>query len=149
MRHVKFFIINPADDDACEHIYSVVQSKKQAEEYINRLLYIENKTHFESWCALRGIESNPKSQDFIGSWFLYYNQCIATSPAKYVYRKMSYSLKDLIVLLRIYNQCVPIGCSFDDNLELITTLNYMSKLTKSDTDNILSTFNESSKNNKA
>ena len=94
------------------NILSVVTTKEEADEYIDRRLFVENFDHYSSWCALRELDKN------IDSWSSY--KKLIDIPYYYEETKVDYKI--ISGLLRIFYGCAPIGCSFDTLIETSTLL---------------------------
>lgn len=99
------------------HFLTLTSSFKDAEEYINKLLYLRNKSHFKSWCELKGKDSDPTSLDFQNSWIEYYNNVLLEQDSQFAIIKLQYKIDDIASLLRIAGHFDPIGCSFDKEVE--------------------------------
>lgn len=94
------------------NILSVVTTKEEADEYIDRRLFAESFEHYSSWCALRELDKNSDS------WLAY--KKVIDIP--YYYEETRVDYKTISGLLRIFYGCVPIGCSFDTLIETSTLL---------------------------
>lgn len=108
-------------------ILSVVTSKKEAEEFINKLLYLEHIQDFDSWCFYKEIPDNEKQNH----WIEYFNTRLSKEEKnKYVYYKIIYRYTDLAVILRMFCGCKPIGCSFDtkDEYSYISAKSYIKQV---------------------
>lgn len=101
--------------------YTITSKKKDCEEYINRRVFIENREHYVSWCGIRGL--NYKDDK---SW----EQYITTSDIninKYVISKINYKIKDVATIFRLFNHCVPVGASYEEEYEVIQLLQSIPK----------------------
>lgn len=128
MGNTTLFLVTLATDKHLNHVYTITEKKKQAEEWINKMTYIENRKHFKMWCELKGVTSDPENDGFNESWCQYYDSCISTADPKYVMSKVSYKPANIATLFRIYNKCVPIGCSYDEDIEIAAALKTMGEL---------------------
>lgn len=104
------------------HIFTVTETKKQAQEYVNKRIVLENKEHFDAWCELRNKNNKVET-----TW-AFYAENIITYKGYYIL-EINYLIKDIAQIFRTMNGCTPIGCSFDESIELI----YMLMNTDSDT----------------
>lgn len=119
------------------NILCVTSTKKEAEEYINKRLYIENYKHYCSWCELKGfIQDNY-------SWN-YYKKTVINN--NYFYTKSKVNYNTLSGLLRIFYGCTPLGCSFDTLAEQTATIFRNSEELEDMIENYL---NPTNKNNQA
>lgn len=95
--------------EAPDKFLTVTTKKDEAVEYALKLLKLEHLSHFQSWCILRNYSSNCPE-----SWDIYFNDCISEAEKHdYIISKISYKLKDLAGIIRMFGGCVPLGCSYD------------------------------------
>ena len=108
---------NPFMDEQKQvpNVLCVVKNKKQAEEYIDRLLFTKRFEHYSAWCSLKHLQINDES------WAHY--KSLTTNP--YYYRKTPVNYSTISSLLRIFYGCQPIGCSFDT---LVETSAFLAKM---------------------
>jgi hypothetical protein len=118
--------------------FTITETKSQSEEYVNRRLYLEYKEHFISWCGLREIDANEKS-----SWEKYIYSTENISFNKYSISKITYKLNDIAMIFRMFNSCVPIGTSYEHQLEVIQ---FMQSLPKESLERIEKNIKESDDN---
>lgn len=91
--------------------YTISYNVEDCNEYIENKLYDDNESHYIQWCALRNI--SPQSPE---SWDTYFDVVLYDNiPYKVV--KMPVSFTDLLALVRLFEHCIPIGCSFDREVE--------------------------------
>lgn len=107
---------------------TIASKKEECIEYINRRLLLENKEHFIGWCGLRDLDY----KDF-ESWKAYVASTGNVSMNKYVVSKVKYRIKDVATIFRMFNECVPIGVSYETDAEMV---NFMQKLPKETVDKI-------------
>lgn len=106
-KKVTFFVVQSIDD--CNAFLTIVCDKKDAIEFILKLLKLEKLNHFQAWCNLRNLD--PSSD---AAWSLYFNTCVPKEDKmKYVIRKIYYKLNDVGAILRMFGGCSPLGCKFD------------------------------------
>ena len=87
---------------------------KDAYEYLNKLIQVEHFEHFKKWAELKNLDINTSS-----TWDLYSAQCIPEEEwDKFIISKISYTNKSISAMLRMFAKCVPLGCSYENNLEL-------------------------------
>lgn len=97
-------------------VLTFVNSKKQIQEYLNRYFYLLNKTHFESWCELRNLVSDSSSSLFSRNWKLYYSTVCQNLLEDIEIETLKYDKHNLTKLFRLLEKCVPLGCSFDKEI---------------------------------
>jgi hypothetical protein len=103
------------DDVLC---YSITTTKQEAEECINRLLFIEHRQHFLAWCANKNITiANPYYPDQ-KIWELYYKLVWSDEPIPYIIQRVEYNLKSIASIFRMFNNTPPIGCSYETEMEI-------------------------------
>ena len=92
---------------------TITKDPKEAEEYAMMLLRIKHYEHFKSWCDLRELDS----KDF-PNWLKYYTDCVpSTEKQCFQIVKIKYELSNILAILRMFGNCLPLGCSFDTELE--------------------------------
>ena len=107
-----FYTVKRLDNPT--RIYTITKTKKEAEEYINKILFIEHKQDFESWCFYQKI----KPEDMPTAWVKYFNTRLSSEEKlKYRYYKVKYNDYEIAAILRLFCNCTPIGCSFDAPFE--------------------------------
>lgn len=103
--------------------YTLTSTRQEAEEYINKRLYIENKQHFKSWCELREL-------DFldVDSWFAYVDSGGLTDEKliKYIITKVRYRVRDVATVFRMHNKSIPIGTSYEEAIEYFNIIEHLS-----------------------
>lgn len=129
---VDLFVVTPnylgnddsdKDFDPSEINFLTITAKKdECVEYINRRLLLESKQHFSSWCSLRDLDSKDPE-----NWKAYIAFTGNVSMSKYVISKVKYKMTDVATIFRMFNDCIPIGVSYETDSEM---LNFMQKLPK-------------------
>lgn len=91
----------------------ITLSKDEANEYAHALLKFAHRPHFQAWCALRDYDYTEES-----SWNEYFLTCINDAEkSQYIIRKVTYKLKDIVAIMRMFGGCSPIGCAFESEIE--------------------------------
>lgn len=82
-------------------------------EYLMIFMQLKHKDHFESWCEIRELDKAD-----VNNWFTYYNDCVDIEE-KFDFQllKVKYTVKDIMVIMRMFGNCFPIGCSFEKEAE--------------------------------
>ena len=107
-KKLKYYCVKTADNPAV--MLSVVDTKKEAEEYINTVLYIKNMEHFDSWCYFNHIPDSEKQN----AWLKYYNTVLdKEQKSKYWYQEMYYTKSEVAAIVRMFCGCKPLGCSYE------------------------------------
>jgi hypothetical protein len=146
-KSIELFVVtpnfpNPTEDFDLSKIifYTITETQKQSEEYINRRLYLENKEHFTRWCELRELDYKDNN-----SWELYAKSTGNIPFNKFVISKVTYKLSDVASLFRMFNGCIPIGTTYEDSTEVIQ---FMQNLPKESLDKIEQNLKEAFKDTK-
>ena len=123
-------------------LVTVLADKNQIDEFIDRMIIVDNWAHFKLWCSLRKLDyEDPESQ------YSYIDNYIATNPeeteSKYTFivKKAFYTKEALSAVLRMFNGCFPIGCSYESPVEVTYANLIYSKLAE-DADEKEDTKNE-------
>lgn len=104
----------PKDVDINKLIfYTITSTKEDCEEYINKRLFVENREHYESWCGLRGYDFKDMSK-----WKEYLTGG-TVDLRKYIISKVTYKVKDIATIFRMFNNCTPLGTSYDNENEIM------------------------------
>lgn len=105
--------------DNNKNFLTITQSRYEALEYANRLLQIEVFEHYSLWCKSRNYDPADMS-----IWYIYFNDCLnEEQKQRYKIIKIKVFKKDLIAIMRMFGNCVPLGCSFDTPAEYEYTKN--------------------------
>lgn len=92
---------------------TVTCSKKDAREYVHRVLKLEHMEHYKMWCELR--DYNIDSPE---TWYKYFRTVLTKEDiCKYLIGEISYGPNELASVIRVFVGCQPIGCSFDTKNE--------------------------------
>lgn len=82
-------------------------------EYIDMLEYEDHRDHYIAWCEQRNL--NPKDDN---SWEAY-QEIVLGDNCDYAIFEMQITWEDVIAFLRMFQGCVPLGCSFDRVIEKV------------------------------
>ena len=86
----------------------------------------KNFDHFKSWCELRELDFKEPL-----SWELYKN-FVRMDLSGYRIRKFKFDKKELASILRMNYGCVPLGCSYESEMEKIILINTIFDSVKKD-----------------
>lgn len=109
--------LNSKDDAKDFRCYTITISHKQAEEYIQRINFITHRNHFIAWCNNNDIHLKDDYFPDEAIWQKYYNLVWKDEKPRYFIQKIKYSLTTLASLLRMYNNVIPLGCSYETDAE--------------------------------
>ena len=84
-------------------LVTVLADKKQIDEFINRMIIVDNWDHFKMWCDLRNLDYKSTEE--------------AESKYTFIVKKTLYTKEALASILRMFNGCVPVGCSYENPVE--------------------------------
>lgn len=112
-KNITFYAITKKDDPD-ENILTIVPSVADAREYIQRMLQVDHFDHFRSWAELKKLDINAPQ-----TWYLYSAMCVEDAEwDNYLIAKLRYKNRDIAALLRIFAHTVPLGCSYENPIEL-------------------------------
>jgi hypothetical protein len=100
-------------------VYSVTDTEERAKEYVNKAIFMKHLQHFVAWCYAQHINvKNPYSPS-PELWSKYYNTVWA-GLEKFPYRiqKETYDIEDIAAMFRIFNNSIPMGCSYETKMEI-------------------------------
>lgn len=93
-------------------LLTIVENKKDIDEYVMKLLKLEFFSHYNTWLQVRMLED---SED---NWQEYFNTVIPQEDKmKYTVCKLIYNRSQLSSILRMFCGCTPLGCSFNSEAE--------------------------------
>ena len=92
---------------------TVVEHKKEAIEYMNMYFRLKYFEHFERWAECHHLNSEDDE-----SWKQYFTDCIPMEE-KLEYRLIPivYNSSNIASMIRMFTSSVPLGCSFENDLE--------------------------------
>ena len=117
-----------------ESLVTVLANEKQINEFIDNMILVDNWDHFKMWCNLRKLDyMNVNSQHSYIDNYIEANPEEAESKYTFIVKKTYYTKETLSSILRMFNGCVPIGCSYENPVEVAYANLIYSKLAE-DTD---------------
>ena len=120
MGKIKLYIVSmctvDSDSDTfIDNLCTIVSSKKEITEYVKNKIIEDHKEHYNSWIKLHDKKDNSATRaEYIDLLF----QDDPDSIPMFTVRKETYDAKGLASVFRIYNRCMPIGCSYESNEEV-------------------------------
>ena len=122
MRKIKVYAVVKTCENREEmmnNIYTIVKTKKQANEYILFSFYNEYFSPFSYWCELHN--QNVKDLDVFRSFmFTRYDE---EEINKYTVIPITYALDQLCALIRTLAEFYPMGTSYETEVEVQQFLN--------------------------
>lgn len=110
-KKLELFVLTKKSDP--DKFLTITLSQEDAIAYAHTLLKFSHKAHFQAWCALRDYDY--KDSD---SWEEYFVFCISDEEKlEYVVTSVTYKLKDIVAIMRMFGGCQPIGCPFETSVE--------------------------------
>ena len=100
--------------DSEKKIYTLTTSVNDAMEYAESMIQLDHFEHYSKWCDLRNLDMND-----LNTWNTYYDNCVNDEEKMdYAITKISYSGKYVASMLRMFANCIPLGCSYENEAEL-------------------------------
>ena len=111
MKKVTYYVVtdNSTDYDKMR-CYTVCQSRKECDEFIDKYLIVMNSQHYLEWCSLRNM--NHKD---IMSWKTYKRSLGLDK--KFITLKIKNTLNNVLGIMRRASNCPVIGCSYETDME--------------------------------
>ena len=116
-KKVYLYLVYKNEDD--NSLVTVLEKEYQIDEFIHRNILIHNYKHFKAWCDLRKMDYTK-----IESENAYINNFLNTATEEdlkkytYVIKKAYYTKTALASILRMFNGCFPLGCSYETEVEV-------------------------------
>lgn len=127
-KNTSFWCVVDKEDKS--HFYTFTNTYQQAVEYLMKLyVYKDRYEHFLQWCDFH--KKDDTSLLDIGE---YINNLDINLLDYYNIDKIEYSPDNLASLFRIYNNCVPLDCSYETNFEQQNYAELVKQLQKSNGD---------------
>ena len=102
-----------------ESLVTVLANEKQINEFIDKMILVDNWEHFKMWCNLRKLDyKNVNSQYFYIDNYIETNPEEVKSKYTFIVKKTLYTKEALSSILRMFNGCVPVGCSYEYPVEV-------------------------------
>lgn len=99
-------------------LVSIVENKEQVAEFIRRSILIYHYKHFKAWCKLRRMDyRSPVSENNYIDNFIETSDEESLSQYTYVIKKAYYTRSSIAAVLRMFNSCLPMGCSYETSAE--------------------------------
>lgn len=115
-KKICLYLIYKNEDE--NSLVSVVEKKEDVDEFIRRSILIYHYKHFKAWCKLRNIDyRNPVSENYYISNFIETADEETLNQYTYVIKKAYYTRSSIAAILRMFNSCLPMGCSYETSAE--------------------------------
>lgn len=102
-----------SDNFSEDNILSYAPTLKDANEYVSRRVFYDCKEHYIIWCQFRNLDDRDEN-----SWRQYYATLSDEEKGKYYIAKLKYSIDDIALLFRLFNECIPVGASYEKPIEI-------------------------------
>lgn len=115
-KKVYLYLVYKSED--ANSLVTVLEKEYQINEFINRNIIVHNYNHFKAWCKLREMDyTKIESENAYIDNFL--DTATEESLNKYTYivKKVYYTKTALASILRMFNGCLPLGCSYETEVE--------------------------------
>ena len=130
MRKLSFYTVSKCGPESTpeeftKNICTVVCKKKQITEYICRKAIVDAWEHYSRWLPMHDKEDSLESQEE------YIDLVLGGKPkvlSEYRFRKENFTPESIASLLRIMDHCVPVGTSYETELEVQTITEYFNAL---------------------
>ena len=101
--------------DKVMQIFTIVPTKEEAVEFIKTHILLSHKSHYDRWAELHKYDPNAESTKNI-----YLNTVVDMKDSKNRYSiiDIKYTYEDLAIVLRMSAGCAPIGCSYENPVEI-------------------------------
>ena len=111
MKYVTYYMVIDNDKDVNNtRFYTVCQSKKDCEEFVNKFQLLKYVDHYKAWCSLRKKDCKDKS-----NWELYKELLEIKDSFRII--KVKNTLNNILGMLRKSYDCVSIDCSYETDFE--------------------------------
>ena len=116
-KKVYLYLVYKNEDDSS--LVTVLEKEYQIDEFIHRNILVHNYKHFKAWCDLRQLDYTK-----LESENAYVNNFLDTATEEdlkkytYIIKKVYYTKTALASILRMFNGCFPLGCSYETEVEV-------------------------------
>lgn len=107
-------------------VYTVTTKMSECQEYLEKLLYWKNLDHFKLWCNLHEKDINDKE-----SWGEYALN-LQEQMEEYTILKYKVEIPFIAQIFRMFNDCTPLDCSYETDIERKYFLEKLNKNFKKD-----------------
>ena len=114
----KIYLYLVFEKDNQDSLVTILDDKKQISEYINRRILIDNYEHYLMWCDLRKLDFKNSENELLYINTLLDSNEEVLSKYTYIVKKVYYKRDKIASILRMFNKCVPLGCSYENAFEL-------------------------------
>lgn len=110
----KVFVYLVYRNEQEDSLVTILSQQDQINEFIDRMVIIDHWKHYVAWCKLRELNYKTKTSEsaYIDNFYK-----IATQEDikhyTYIVKKVAYNTDAIASILRMFNGCVPIGCSYE------------------------------------
>lgn len=105
-------------NDNSNTLVTVLSEMDELGEFINKSIIATNFAHYKAWCNLRSLDyQEPTAEENYIINFLNTADEETLNKYTYVVKKVIYPKKALASILRMFNDCIPLGCSYESEME--------------------------------
>lgn len=104
-------------------ILSITPTRKEALEYIDKRIMVNNTDHFVSWCSVHGLDRLNSS-----SWKKYRQTVLHESVFReFTLIELIYGKDDIARIFRLMYGYIPVGASYEEPVEYLNVLEKLSE----------------------
>lgn len=92
---------------------TLTQTPEEALEYVDALEYNDHFDHYKNWCINKKL-----NYELDESW-LFYKNTVLGKYSDYAIFELKLEWEDIIAFIRMFQGCIPLGCSFDREVEIL------------------------------
>lgn len=112
-KKIHFYAVMKKSDTE-KKIYTLTTSVEDAIEYAESMIQLEHFEHYSSWCKSRNLDLND-----LAAWDIYYADCVDEQEKfDYIITRVSYTGSYVASMLRMFANCIPLGCSYESDAEI-------------------------------
>ena len=105
-------------NDNSNTLVTILSEMSELGEFINRSIIATNFAHYKAWCKLRGLDyQDPAAEENYVINFLDSAEEETLNKYTYMVKKATYPKKTVASILRMFNECIPLGCSYESEME--------------------------------
>lgn len=115
----KVFVYLVFKNEQEDSLVTILSKQGQIKEFIDKMVIIDHWDHYVAWCKLRELNYKDieSEQAYIEN---FYKTATQEDMQNYTYivKRAAYNTDAIASILRMFNGCVPIGCSYEFKGEL-------------------------------
>lgn len=117
-RKIKLYLVFSQSNP--EELVTILTKKSDIDEYIERRILLDNYEHYKMWCELKGLDINSleNEKEYVYN-HIEYSDDEEINKYTFCMRKVYYSIDNIASSLRMFYNCIPVGCTYEDKNEFI------------------------------